>query len=1155
MDIKTYIQLVVVVGVVLFGGVHAAWATTFYVDGATGHNANDGLSWGSAVATIQNAISKATQEGDVIEISGGTYSENVDANKAGVTLQGSKASGHESDVILSSTTFPYTARASGVSLHNVQIQGGSTFYSKAIRTTVSDVTIQDIGINGFFGIGISLESGTTNVLIRDVEVIDSITAISGDSSVTGVLDHVIARGYAPGSTPAAMVYLSGSANLSLMNSFIVGGYRYCVKTEGSAQVTIRNSIVGGCGLEYTQNSENYSLLAVDSSVIDIDDSIVNGYIRSPHTTISSGVTLGENVPVNTFPDVEQLSANEAYFILSVDGRDAISNADALAGVAEGFGAHISYFIDSPDAFVESDWDVVKDLVARGHDIGSRARSNHLLTNNGPFQIAYTGSDTNVSMSVINSGTLFFTQGDTSIDVLGPWDLVPEYPAVDGLCQAIDAHASYSCTLTITGAALDTLPDYPSTVLQDATTALSTAPTMIPYDKRSPAQGGRFFTEALVNTKQVIEESIGGGYEVVSLGYPGQQHDETIRDMVEATGYLIARGSANIAKSDHLWTSLEDVYQTPLTLNYIQAKGTDYDTLSLSEQETRLRQFADAWAFSALQSALVGTLKVHGSDTLNTQELYWILDELTTHGVALVSLSEFRDLLDASWTTVDGRSFTKPLTDQTDYHLTFGSEQVDAGSAYASMATDADDLPLYGNPDIGPFEVQPTLELGTDLLPVGETTRVYEDGKFYSLDGSASGEADFSIEPSTGMLIFDETQARPWFADVFIDTWGFSESVESQWQEIAPSDTGSTLHTLGGFESAQVVLVFVQPEGGEQVLIAVPVSDHSGRITFLYEGGYSAPVTFLLDHDTTPPTQPALIQPSDNMMLYSTNVLLEWEEAVDTQSGPIGYVLSIDGIETETESLSTQYIAENLSCDSHEWFVVAQDAAGNQTASERGTFEVVCGRTAPSAGSGNTTDPGRPTSQTQDEQSQEEEQEEEDGIGGGGEYLLRSPITGEWEAVNEVHAASVIKSTSFSTVYYITQDFKRAPFPNEITYFTWFDSFDEIEMVTDATLSTLELALPIMPKPDVVLVKTPSTPEVYVMRDGQDDPTRPDLHWIETEEQAREWFGSLWALYVLDVDPTIISRLDVCEPCTVEDIDALLTTLTMRSLLMQRAQAG
>lgn len=1149
MRVKTSLLQVAIFGMFLFVGVQSASAATYYVDGTNGQNSNDGLSWETAVERIQTAIGKATSEGDIVEISGGTYVERVNANRSGVTIQGSEASGHNTEVVLMSDMFPFIARAQRVSLRNVRIVGGSTFFSKAVRTTAADIVIEDVVIDAFYGIGISLEQNTTNVSIRDVEIIDPLTAISADGTITGVLDHIIARGYTSGSTPAAMMYLSGSTDLSLMNSFIAGGYRHCIKTEGLSKLTIRNSIIGGCGVEYTQSAENYSLIAVEGSVIDIDDSILNGYIRGPHTTVSSGATLGENVTINTFPDVEKMSANEAYLILSVDGREALSNADALASVIEGFGARMSYFIDSPDAFADSDWDVVKDMVARGHDIGSRARTNHLLTNVGPFQVAYIGSDTNVSLSIINNGTLLYTQGDTGADAFGPWDLVNEYQRVDSLCAAIDAREYYSCTLTITGSALDTISDYPSTTLQDATTILGSTVVTIPYDRRSFLEGGRFFTEALVNPKQVIEEAIGNAYQVVSFGYPGQQHDNEIRNMVKGTGYLIARGSANIAKSDHLWSVIEDVYQTPLILNYLQAKGTDYGTLSLSQQETRLRQFANAFSFSAMQSGIVASLKVHGSETLNTQELYWILDEVTKHGVTLVSLREFRQLLDTSWITTDGRAFTKTQTDQADYHLVIPSEQVDAGSLFETMATDADGLPIYGNPDIGPFEYQPPLEMGTDLLPVNETVRVYADGKFRSLNESGSGQADFSIEPISGLTTFDDDEARPWFVDVHVDTWGVSSSSESQWRETAPSSTGSTFHTLGGFEPEQAVLIYAQPEGGQETLIGVGVSTDAGEMTFTYEEGYDTTITFTLRYDTTAPTQPTLVAPAQGILQYSPGVMFVWEASTDSLSGLSQYVLLVDDLEIEIDSLFTEYTLEELSCGIHEWFVYAQDEAGNQTASERQAFTISCDGTIPSS-SGGSSLRSKSDKEEQDEEPLDDNSQE--GTGGGGEYLALSPVTGKLELVNQVYLSSVIKSPSFSTVYYVTQNFKRAPFPNEAIYFSWFETFDEIKMVTDATLATLELDFPMMPKSDVILVKTPSTPEVYVMQNEQGDPTRPDLYWIESEAQALEWFGSLWALYVLDIDPTILSRLEVYESPEFDDVLNLLKTLVPRTTFTQRA---
>ena len=53
------------------------FAATYYVDAATGNNANTGLSAGNPFLTIQKALDKASKPGDVILVSPGLYKQNL----------------------------------------------------------------------------------------------------------------------------------------------------------------------------------------------------------------------------------------------------------------------------------------------------------------------------------------------------------------------------------------------------------------------------------------------------------------------------------------------------------------------------------------------------------------------------------------------------------------------------------------------------------------------------------------------------------------------------------------------------------------------------------------------------------------------------------------------------------------------------------------------------------------------------------------------------------------------------------------------------------------------------------------------------------------------------------------------------------------------
>jgi len=139
---------------------------------------------------------------------------------------------------------------------------------------------------------------------------------------------------------------------------------------------------------------------------------------------------------------------------------------------------------------------------------------------------------------------------------------------------------------------------------------------------------------------------------------------------------------------------------------------------------------------------------------------------------------------------------------------------------------------------------------------------------------------------------------------------------------------------------------------------------------------------------------------------------------------------------------------------------------------------------------------------------------------------RSPFTGEEETVTQgLVIGDVIVGQSYDTVYYLDSDLTRRPFMNAQIFFTWFDSFDEIKTVSDATLSVFALGEPMLPKSGVVLVKIQSDPKVYTVETFEGDISRILLRWIPSEETAISLYGSDWADYVIDLPPTIFTRFE------------------------------
>ncbi len=100
----------------------------------------------------------------------------------------------------------------------------------------------------------------------------------------------------------------------------------------------------------------------------------------------------------------------------------------------------------------------------------------------------------------------------------------------------------------------------------------------------------------------------------------------------------------------------------------------------------------------------------------------------------------------------------------------------------------------------------------------------------------------------------------------------------------------------------------------------------------------------------------------------------------------------------------------------------------------------------------------------------------------------------------------------SAVYYIGEDARKYIFPEEKTYFTWYDDFSKVIKVDPIELDKYEDG-GIMPyRPGVLLITHPNTNNVYAVE--------PNglLRKIVSEEAAKNLYGENWASTVRDVIP-------------------------------------
>ncbi len=121
------------------------------------------------------------------------------------------------------------------------------------------------------------------------------------------------------------------------------------------------------------------------------------------------------------------------------------------------------------------------------------------------------------------------------------------------------------------------------------------------------------------------------------------------------------------------------------------------------------------------------------------------------------------------------------------------------------------------------------------------------------------------------------------------------------------------------------------------------------------------------------------------------------------------------------------------------------------------------------------------------------------------------------------AGDLIKCPDFQSVYYLADDGSRNVFPDEGTYFSWYEDFEDVKEVSCDDLSDLPIGELVEYQAGTQLVTTPSISQVYAVEPGG------ILRQIQDEEMAKTLYGEQWSQRVRDVPDTFFTHYDVAEP--------------------------
>lgn len=201
--------------------------------------------------------------------------------------------------------------------------------------------------------------------------------------------------------------------------------------------------------------------------------------------------------------------------------------------------------------------------------------------------------------------------------------------------------------------------------------------------------------------------------------------------------------------------------------------------------------------------------------------------------------------DSSWTILkgtDNQELVDPLfasPSARDFRLQPLSPNIDMGTDVGFTA-DILGNPIYGAPDIGPYEYQPPYTMGTDEIDIAGAVRVYADGKFRNTAATSGVLADLTVVPSGGFGTGDYAE----WMNIVVNTWDTAGARNKNWTETSTIlGAASTVHTVGDLEANKYYEVKVDGSLGNTIAGpgcsgGVCLSDALGKITFTYTGGYS-----------------------------------------------------------------------------------------------------------------------------------------------------------------------------------------------------------------------------------------------------------------------------------------------------------------------------
>ncbi len=137
--------------------------------------------------------------------------------------------------------------------------------------------------------------------------------------------------------------------------------------------------------------------------------------------------------------------------------------------------------------------------------------------------------------------------------------------------------------------------------------------------------------------------------------------------------------------------------------------------------------------------------------------------------------------------------------------------------------------------------------------------------------------------------------------------------------------------------------------------------------------------------------------------------------------------------------------------------------------------------------------------------------------------LNSAKANSLVALEDLSSGDMIRGETFPAVYYYGMDGFRYVFPNDKTYFTWYENFDDVKWISDEDLTKIQIGGNVTYRPGTRMVKINSDPKTYAV--GMNG----ELRHVTSESVATDLYGSDWNQMIDDVPDSFFGNYYYSDP--------------------------